>query len=57
MAWENAWAEAGVSLEDLDFVETHDCFTIAEMIEYVYLGRLQHLTARNRRENSDARVD
>jgi acetyl-CoA C-acetyltransferase len=37
-AWEKARAEAGVSLDDLDFVETHDCFTIAEMIEYEAMG-------------------
>ena len=25
-------------LDDLDFVETHDCFTIAELIEYEAMG-------------------
>ena len=29
---------AGVTLDDLDLVETHDCFTIAEMIEYEAMG-------------------
>jgi acetyl-CoA C-acetyltransferase len=29
---------AGVSLDDLSFVETHDCFTIAELIEYEAMG-------------------
>jgi acetyl-CoA C-acetyltransferase len=38
VAWEKARAEAGVSLEDLAFVETHDCFTVAEMIEYEAMG-------------------
>lgn len=38
MAWEKARAEAGVALEDLSFVETHDCFTIAELIEYEAMG-------------------
>ena len=38
MAWDKARAEAGVTLDDLDFVETHDCFTIAELIEYEAMG-------------------
>lgn len=37
-AWDKARAEAGVTLADLAFVETHDCFTIAEMIEYEAMG-------------------
>ncbi len=37
-AWTAAKDEAGVTLDDLDFVETHDCFTIAEMIEYEAMG-------------------
>jgi acetyl-CoA C-acetyltransferase len=37
-AWKDALAEAGVTLDDLSFVETHDCFTIAEMIEYEAMG-------------------
>ena len=28
----------GVALDDLSFVETHDCFTIAELIEYEAMG-------------------
>ncbi len=38
MAWEKARADAGVTLDDLDLVETHDCFTLAEMIEYEAMG-------------------
>jgi acetyl-CoA C-acetyltransferase len=38
LAWQRALAEAGVSLSDLSFVETHDCFTIAELIEYEAMG-------------------
>ncbi|MCJ9670638.1 MULTISPECIES: acetyl-CoA acetyltransferase [unclassified Neorhizobium] len=38
MAWQKSLAEAGVSLDDLSFVETHDCFTIAELIEYEAMG-------------------
>ncbi|HEV2557854.1 MAG TPA: acetyl-CoA acetyltransferase [Microvirga sp.] len=37
-AWKQALAAAGVTLEDLSFVETHDCFTIAELIEYEAMG-------------------
>jgi acetyl-CoA C-acetyltransferase len=37
-AWDDAKAQAGVTLDDLDLVETHDCFTIAEMIEYEAMG-------------------
>ena len=38
VAWQKALAEAGVTLDDLSFVETHDCFTIAELIEYEAMG-------------------
>lgn len=37
-AWARALKDAGVTLDDLSFVETHDCFTIAEMIEYEAMG-------------------
>jgi acetyl-CoA C-acetyltransferase len=37
-AWQRALAQAGVSLRDLSLVETHDCFTIAELIEYEAMG-------------------
>jgi acetyl-CoA C-acetyltransferase len=37
-AWRRALAKAGVALGDLSFVETHDCFTIAELIEYEAMG-------------------
>jgi len=37
-AWRRALAQAGVALTDLSFVETHDCFTIAELIEYEAMG-------------------
>ncbi len=42
VAWQQALASAGLRLEDLSLVETHDCFTIAELIEYEAMG----LTAR-----------
>jgi len=38
LAWRRALASAGVTLEDLSLVETHDCFTIAELIEYEAMG-------------------
>ncbi len=38
LAWRQALAQAGVTLNDLSFVETHDCFTIAELIEYEAMG-------------------
>ncbi|MDA1308861.1 MAG: acetyl-CoA acetyltransferase [Proteobacteria bacterium] len=37
-AWGQALGAAGLSLDDLSFVETHDCFTIAELIEYEAMG-------------------
>jgi acetyl-CoA C-acetyltransferase len=38
LAWKQALATAGLSLDDLSFVETHDCFTVAELIEYEAMG-------------------
>jgi len=38
LAWRRALAKAGIGLGDLSFVETHDCFTIAELIEYEAMG-------------------
>lgn len=38
LAWARAFAKSGVSLDDLSLVETHDCFTIAELIEYEAMG-------------------
>ena len=37
-AWVSALADAKITLDDLSFVETHDCFTIAELIEYEAMG-------------------
>jgi acetyl-CoA C-acetyltransferase len=37
-AWQRALGDAGIKLGDLSFVETHDCFTIAELIEYEAMG-------------------
>jgi len=38
VAWQRALATAGLTIGDLSFVETHDCFTIAELIEYEAMG-------------------
>jgi acetyl-CoA C-acetyltransferase len=37
-AWKRALAVAGITLDDLSFVESHDCFTIAELLEYEAMG-------------------
>jgi acetyl-CoA C-acetyltransferase len=37
-AWQRALGKAGITLNDHSFVETHDCFTIAELIEYEAMG-------------------
>jgi acetyl-CoA C-acetyltransferase len=37
-AWGRAFAEAGITLEDLGFAEVHDCFTSAEMLSYEAMG-------------------
>ena len=38
VAWKRALARAGIELDNLSFVETHDCFTMAELIEYEAMG-------------------
>ncbi len=42
IAWSRALDDAGLGLNDLSFVETHDCFTIAELIEYEAMGLAPH---------------
>jgi len=42
LAWQQGLAAAGASLNDLSFVETHDCFTIAELLEYEAMGLAPH---------------
>ncbi|MBC7727697.1 MAG: acetyl-CoA acetyltransferase [Microbacteriaceae bacterium] len=42
MAWSRGLADAGATLADLHFVETHDCFTIAELLEYEAMGLASH---------------
>jgi acetyl-CoA C-acetyltransferase len=38
LAWKRALAAAKLALGDLSLVETHDCFTTAELIEYEAMG-------------------
>ena len=38
VAWKRALAQAGIAVGDLSFAEVHDCFTIAELIEYEAMG-------------------
>ena len=37
-AWEEALAQARVTLDDLSLAEVHDCFTIAELMAYESMG-------------------
>lgn len=42
LAWQKGLAAAGATLADLAFVETHDCFTVAELLEYEAMGLAPH---------------
>ncbi|MHA6326331.1 acetyl-CoA acetyltransferase [Roseivivax sp. CAU 1753] len=37
-AFRRAYEEAGITVDDLDFAEVHDCFTIAELMSYEAMG-------------------
>ena len=37
-AFDQAFEESGLGLDDLDLVEVHDCFTIAELLSYEAMG-------------------
>src|SRR5699024_1806690 len=37
-AMEQALKSAGIGIDELDVLETHDCFTIAELLEYEAFG-------------------
>ena len=37
-AWAGALEKGGITLDDLSLVETHDCFTTAELMEYEAMG-------------------
>lgn len=38
LGWQRAFEKSGTTLADLSCVETHDCFTVAELIEYEAMG-------------------
>lgn len=38
IAWGRALDRAGWQMDDLSFVETHDCFTVAELVQYEAMG-------------------
>ena len=38
-AWQQAYDRAKIGVDDLDVVEVHDCFTIAEMLIYEAMGQ------------------
>jgi acetyl-CoA C-acetyltransferase len=38
VSWQRALGMAGVGLDELDFAEVHDCFTIAELLMYEAMG-------------------
>jgi acetyl-CoA C-acetyltransferase len=42
LAWQKGLATAGAKLDELAFVETHDCFTVAELLEYEAMGLAPH---------------
>ena len=42
MVWAKGLKDAALTLDDVKFVETHDCFTIAEMLEYEAMGLAKH---------------
>lgn len=41
LAFERAYRAAGISVNDLDFAEVHDCFTIAELLSLEAMGLCQ----------------
>jgi acetyl-CoA C-acetyltransferase len=42
LAWRRAFSETGLGLADLDLMEVHDCFTVAELIIYEAIGLAPH---------------
>jgi acetyl-CoA C-acetyltransferase len=56
-AWHAALAEADVTLADLDLVETHDCFTIAELLQYEAFGIAERGKARQVLEEGTTAAD
>jgi len=42
LAWSQGLEQAKLTLSDLNVVETHDCFTVAELLEYEAMGLAAH---------------
>jgi len=42
LAWSRGLDQARITLSDLNVVETHDCFTVAELLEYEAMGLAPH---------------
>lgn len=42
LAWQRGLDAAAAKLPDIGFVETHDCFTVAELLEYEAMGLAPH---------------
>ena len=38
VAWAKMMERAGLRLDDVSFAEVHDCFTIAELMQYEAIG-------------------
>ncbi|RMG42445.1 MAG: thiolase domain-containing protein [Methanobacteriota archaeon] len=56
-AAKDAYNMAGVEPKDIDVAETHDCFTIAEIIEYEDLGFVEKGQGGKFIENGESRLD
>ena len=41
-AWQKGLADAKLGLRDLSLIETHDCFTVAELMHYEAMGLAPH---------------
>ncbi|MFN2362970.1 MAG: thiolase domain-containing protein [Halarsenatibacteraceae bacterium] len=57
MAVKAAYEEAGITVDDLDFAEVHDCFTIAELLAYETLGLTEDGQGRRAIEEGWTAVD
>ena len=53
-AFARAYAAAGIGVQDLDFAEVHDCFTVAELLIYEAMGLAPQ--GQGRRAIEDGRV-
>lgn len=56
-AWQAALSNASVTLADFDLIETHDCFTIAELLQYEAFGIADRGKARQVLEEGTTAAD